>query len=127
MAVSFHATLQPYLFMQPCGRFFSCNLATFLSFRAQYGVAAALVIAECAANCVIVSVIISHGGQCQLLKYYLDGIMNQLEEKNTELRYIMKVNILLPQNNVLFTEYITVTYRQVSGCLGVSFQGCCCD
>ena len=52
-----------------------------------------LVVAECVANCVIVSVVISHGSQCQLLKYYLDGIMNRLEEKSTELRYIMKVFI----------------------------------
>ena len=52
-----------------------------------------LVVAECVANCVIVSVVVSHGSQCQLLKYYLDGIMNRLEEKSTELRYIMKVFI----------------------------------
>eukprot|EP00795_Rhopilema_esculentum_P016365 gene16365-7762_t len=64
----------------------------------QYGIAATLVIAECAANCVIVSVVISHGSQCQLLKYYLDSIMNRLEEKNTELRYIMKDILDVRQN-----------------------------
>ena len=51
-----------------------------------------LVVAECAANCVIVSVVISYGSQCQLLTYYLNGIISRLEEKNTELRYIMKVS-----------------------------------
>eukprot|EP00112_Aurelia_sp_Birch-Aquarium-sp1_P020913 Seg550.9_Seg550.7 transcript_id=Seg550.9_Seg550.7/GoldUCD/mRNA.D3Y31 product="hypothetical protein" pseudo=true protein_id=Seg550.9_Seg550.7/GoldUCD/D3Y31 len=65
---------------------------------AQYGVAAMLVVAECAANCVIISVVISHGSQCQLLKYYLDGIMNRLEEKSTELRFIMKDILDVRQN-----------------------------
>lgn len=64
----------------------------------QYGLAATLVIAECASNCVIVSVVTSHGSQCQLLKYYLDGIINRLEEKNTELRYIMKDILDVRQN-----------------------------
>eukprot|EP00794_Sanderia_malayensis_P011053 gene11053-12219_t len=65
---------------------------------AQYGFAALLVIAECASNCIIVSVIISHAGQCRLLKFYLEGIMNRLEEKSTELRYVMKDMLDVRQN-----------------------------
>ena len=85
-----------------------CILTYSLSFpslfccRMQYSFAAMLVFAGLVADVVNVAVIINFVGQCQLLKCYIEGITQRLEEKTTELRYAMKVSSIYHNSHHTF-------------------------
>ena len=51
----------------------------------------AVVLSGMFARCVHLAVALSYCGQCQLLKYYIEGLAEKLEEKSIELKSAMKV------------------------------------
>lgn len=51
----------------------------------------AVVLSGMFARCVHLAVVLSYCGQCQLLKYYIEGLAEKLEEKSIELKRAMKV------------------------------------
>ncbi|XP_065644674.1 uncharacterized protein LOC105847333 isoform X4 [Hydra vulgaris] len=56
----------------------------------SYVVMALMFLSDALANCVVLAVVLSYCGQCKLLVYYLDGVMERLEAKSTELKIAMK-------------------------------------
>ena len=60
----------------------------------MYTTTALIVFAGLFSNCVYVAVVLSYCGQCQLLRYYICGVKERLEEKSTELKTVMQVSLL---------------------------------
>ncbi|XP_047130201.1 uncharacterized protein LOC105847333 isoform X2 [Hydra vulgaris] len=56
----------------------------------SYAVMVLIFLSNALANCVALAVVLSYCGQCKLLVYYLDGVMERLEAKSTELKIAMK-------------------------------------
>lgn len=65
-------------------------------------VAVAVVLSGMFARCVHLAVVLSYCGQCQLLKYYIEGLAEKLEEKSIELRIAMKVGRFPLENLISF-------------------------
>lgn len=59
----------------------------------MYSITTLIVLAGVFSNCVNLAVVLSYCGQCQLLKFYIQGVAERLEEKSTELKAAMKVYI----------------------------------
>ena len=57
--------------------------------------AALIILSGVMSNCVVLAVVLNYCGQCKLLFYYLDGVMERLEEKSTELKTAMKVKFVI--------------------------------
>lgn len=58
--------------------------------RIMYSITTLIVLAGVFSNCVNLAVVLSYCGQCQLLKFYIQGVAERLEEKSTELKAAMK-------------------------------------
>lgn len=56
----------------------------------MYTMAGGIILTGMFASCVNLAVVLSYCGQCQLLRYYIDGVIQRLEEKSTELKQAMK-------------------------------------